>query len=146
MSNRCGGCGKMASLELEEPEVEQIEIDEAGAVSGTVRVYLTSACCGEEMKERSFDFEDEDEEVGRHVHDHQEAGEEYELTVEEEAVEATDRYQTTDRNGKQIKSYRYMRHYYGFRLEYAVGCSCGWTAAGEVDDEEQASGFDELNW
>jgi len=51
----CPSCHKFPSFDIAEPEVE-IEV-ENGIVTGTVRLFLTTACCAEEAKETTFDVE-----------------------------------------------------------------------------------------
>ena len=65
--------------------------------------------------------------------------------VEDEgSAEGTSRTQDKDRNGKPIKSSRYMKTFYGFSLEGTVRCrGCGEIIEFSMDGEEQASGFDE---
>lgn len=52
----CPSCNKFAAYNTDnEPEIElQCE---AGQVTGTVRIWLTSECCGDELKETNFDVE-----------------------------------------------------------------------------------------
>jgi hypothetical protein len=58
--------------------------------------------------------------------------------------EGTSRTQDKDRNGKQIKSSRYMRTFYGFTLEPEIKCcKCGEVFSVTLEGEEQASGFNE---
>ena len=59
-------------------------------------------------------------------------------------TEATDRYQTTDKRGKPIKSSRYMKHFYGAHITMNVTCSlCDESIPVELDVEAQASSFEE---
>lgn len=56
-----------------------------------------------------------------------------------------DRYEDKDRNGKPIKSARYMKHFYGANLSATCKCGrCGEEFSFETTLEEQASGFNEL--
>ena len=56
---RCNDCNKFVSFDdSTEPEAE-IEIDEDGQISGTVRIVLTCAECGTELKESNFDVSEE---------------------------------------------------------------------------------------
>jgi hypothetical protein len=59
--------------------------------------------------------------------------------------EAESRTETKDRNGKPIKSARYMKTFYGFRSEPCVKCRCcGESIPLTMKGEEQASAFNEL--
>jgi hypothetical protein len=68
----------------------------------------------------------------------------YSLEVE---AENTDRTQTKDRHGKPILRSRYMKTFYGVSVKYTVTCDdCSDVVAeGTIEDEAQASSFDELN-
>lgn len=69
-----------------------------------------------------------------------------EFTMENEPdAEGFDRYQDKDRNGKAIKSARYMKHFYGATLSSTCKCGrCGEEFSFTTTLEEQASGFNEL--
>lgn len=146
MPAQCPGCNKFPSLETEEPEVQSVDIDnETGEVTAEIRVYRTSACCGEEMKETTFSAEiTAPEELAEHIHDHQEAGEEYSLSVEEDTIESTEEMQTKDRKGKPIKSFRYMKTLIGYSATFTVSCDCGFDCTVESADAVAASEFEEL--
>lgn len=64
----CPSCNKFASLEMGEVEVESLEVEHESPekndspvhtyiVTGQVRIVRTSVCCGDEMKEATFDLE-----------------------------------------------------------------------------------------
>lgn len=54
---RCPDCNKFVSYDdSTEPEVDA-DVDETGHVTGTVRVVLTCAECGAELREASFDLD-----------------------------------------------------------------------------------------
>jgi hypothetical protein len=146
--SQCPSCNKFASLETEEPEVQSIEVDQDGRVTGSIRVFRTSSCCGDEMKEYVFDINaDPTDEIDTHLEMHEQTGTEYELSVEEGSVESTERSQTTDRKGNKITNPRYMKTLIGFIATLDVSCSCdqAFTATVEVSDEVAASDFEELN-
>lgn len=153
MSNICPGCNKFAGLELEEPELEDIAVDQdSGQVNLSVRVYLTSTCCGEEMKDYWFednvDVDDADD-LEAHIEDHKAAGEEYTLEADAE-LEGTERTQTEAYNRKthkmvKITNPRYAKTYRGYSAKITVTCSCGEEFEGEFDNDEPASSFEELN-
>ena len=141
MSNRCPDCSKFVSLEAQEPEVDSSDVD-GDTVTGTVRLILTCAECGTEMKEANLDFEI--------PIDHECEGETDEtiaqvFEIEDTQADSTERYQDTDKKGKRIPS-RYQKHFYGADITVTVkceGCGDAFTLTDTV--EEQASGFDELN-
>lgn len=120
---RCPSCNKFATqtIDQDEPEVD-LSVDEAGNVTGTVRIVVHSECCGDELKEANFDVDvqyDGDEHI---LAEH--TGEGHDLEVEVTNIEATDDYQRTDRRGKPIRNPRYMKHLYGYTLSAKVTCSC----------------------
>jgi len=146
MSNRCPDCGIFVSLEQADPEVDSLEIDDGGHITGEVRIVLACAECGTEMKETTIQIDTEpSQELADHIQSHKDAGDEYILFIEDSGVEATDRMQTVDRHGKPIKNYRYMRHFYGFTLTVTVTCGCDSEFEIELEDDEQASAFEDLN-
>lgn len=54
---RCPDCNKFVSYDdSNEPEADDADIDAEGHVTGTVRVYLTCAECGTDLKEANFDL------------------------------------------------------------------------------------------
>ena len=57
MPTPCPGCNKFPSVEPDEIEVEDLEINEDGVVTGSAHLVLKSECCGEEMKEYTFEME-----------------------------------------------------------------------------------------
>jgi hypothetical protein len=140
MMARCPGCNKFPSLETQDPEVE---LDVLGtAVVGTVRLVCASVCCGEELKEATFNIEDEIDAtlLEGHVGEDGELLEDHELEVEEESSEATERVAGKGRGAKMFR---------GVVVRYSVRCSCQESGAkslhdGEHSDEIQASCMDEL--
>lgn len=145
---RCPGCDKFASLESADPEVEiQISQDKNGAmVSATVRIVRTSECCGEEMKEATFEPSAEIAAELLKDHFNPETGEplteDCELEIDDgEDAENTER---TEGKGRGLKSF------YGFQLHWSVKCGCGrddgkTLAEGTFTDDIQASHMDELS-
>ena len=140
MANICPGCNKFASLETQDPEVDDLEVDAGGHVTCSVRLVRVSECCGEEMKETTFDLENDavfaaPDGMPPIVHE----GDGHELSVEETASEVTERS-----DGKPGTPSRYRKTYHGVRVEATVTCACGATADVELSDELQASAFDDL--
>jgi hypothetical protein len=131
MGNRCPSCNKMASLETEAEEPEGLEYDPgSGLVTGTIRVVRKSECCGEELREATFDIEAE---VG--VDEDSKDGDEYEVEVGS--------YEETESGGG-----RYAANKVGFSLDGKVvrrrdGKE---TEIGTFDaaDAMNASAYDEL--
>jgi hypothetical protein len=56
MANRCPGCNKFPAYQAEDPEVETLEVDDEGNVTGTVHLTVVSECCNETMREASLDI------------------------------------------------------------------------------------------
>jgi hypothetical protein len=144
MSNRCPDCMKFVMLQQETPEVQDVSVDSDGNVTVNVRVYLTCGDCGTEMKEYNFSGDADADGASDHAIEHRYSDEDYEFSVDWDEPDATDRYQTHDRHGKPIKNFRYQKHYYGYSLTGKVTCSCGATFDFSLDEDEQASAFDEL--
>lgn len=145
MPAQCPGCNHFASLETQDPEVNSLDIDETGRVTGEIRLARSSACCGEEMKEATFDIDiDPPDDLAEHIHDHEEAKEEFTLSVDENEAEVTEELETTDRKGKPIKSVRYMKTRIGFKATFSVSCDCGWDTTVEAEDFTYASAFEEI--
>jgi hypothetical protein len=141
---RCPDCSKFVSFDTEtEPEVDSENIDDDGSVSCSVRIVNNCADCGTELTEAVFEMEgnlDSDEWLAEHQ------GEGHQLEVEVESAERSDRAVTKDRNGKPIKSARYMKTMYGAEVILAVKCSCGAECEDKIvlQDEIQSSYMDEL--
>lgn len=122
---RCPNCNKFVSLELGEPELQDISYDR-GVVTISVRIVRTCADCGEELKEAILDME------------HQcEIPEEYQsadLGVEEDGIESTE-----EGGG------RYKKSYFGAIVTFKVTTDDGKEVyTGETSDSVAASYMDEL--
>jgi hypothetical protein len=170
---KCPSCNKFAALDSSaEPEVNldvesELDIQEGegpeserpsnvnkatATVSGNVRIVLTSECCGDEMKETTFDVD---------VSCELERAEGCECELTELSVEAS--AETTDRQesskpktyvrgpkkGQTVQvpiPYRFQKRFYGASLEITVSCTCGNTKETvSWADECQASHMDEMN-
>lgn len=174
---RCPSCSKFPAfdtssepeVELDDPSVELEEKDKTkgtAQVNGTVRIVLTSECCGEECKETTFDVDISDVAVqkvpaksnknpdGCTCSEDDWADS---ITAEATSSEITDRSETSKaktykvgpKKGQTVQvpiPYRYQRRYYGAEAHIELTCACGKTV-GEADwqDEVQASGMEELN-
>lgn len=141
---RCNDCNKFVSFDTEsDPEID-LAVDNSGHVTGTVRIVNTCQDCGSELKETTFDV-DVDVDAGEEITKHRKKkGDHKELSVDTDSGSRTERTQNKDRNGKPIKSYRYMKHFYGAEMTITVTCTCGETFEASWADEIQASGMDEL--
>lgn len=162
----CPSCNKFATYDTStDPEVEVDYSDEH--VTGTVRIVLTSECCGDELKEFAFDIdEDFSEELSAAVRSELGLGEsddvdlsEWDVSVDADGEEVTanqERYRAkTLKNGavKQVPiPSRYARTFYGFSLTLTVtavldagnGQTFKVAVTRDVSDEVQASSMDEL--
>lgn len=139
-------------MSYDEPqcEVGSIEID-GETVRASVTVQLNCQECGDTLKDAEIEAETEIEheckpEAERDPEwkpDFKEGGDQYEVENDGEP-EGTNRMETKDRNGKPIKSSRYMKSFYGFTLESEIKCrKCGEVFSVTLEGEEQASGFNE---
>ena len=54
---RCPDCNKFMSTNFEDPEIEEMEIDDEGYVSGSVRFVLACEECGTELREAHSDID-----------------------------------------------------------------------------------------
>lgn len=169
----CPSCNKFAAFDTSgDPEVE-LEIDrvenegagddedaESGLdtatdvrlyVTGTVRICLTSECCGDEMKESTFDVEEELElnRADGCTCDFADC----EISTSESLSDRSESEKVTiakrgPNKGKEVRKpipYRYQKRFYGADVTIEVSCSCGKsTASCDWSDETPASGMDEL--
>jgi len=134
---RCNDCNKFVSFDSDvEPE---ISVDVSGTiVSGDARIVNNCADCGTELKECSFDINEEIPGADAHECDG-------ELSVEVEGAGRTDRMEDKTRTGKPIKHSRYMKHLYGAEATFKVVCDkCEFEAEIPWSDETPGSAMDEL--
>jgi len=141
MGKQCPGCNKLAGLETDEDPDVEISLD-GTTVSANMRLVRRSTCCSEDMKEASFEPEEEIDpaEFEGHVDEDGEALDGHELDVEEHGIEVTER---SEGKGRGLKTF------YGVKVDYEIHCSCqkpGDKAlyTGSLSDECQASHMDEL--
>jgi len=137
---RCPDCNKFVGYDEADPEVNSLEVDDEGQVSAEVRIVNCCQDCGNELKEANFQFEtDHADDVKEHV------GEGHGLEIEEESCERTSR-SGNFKNGVFIPGGgRYAKTFYGVSLGYAIKCECEkLDLHGTLEDEEQASGMEEL--
>jgi hypothetical protein len=129
---RCSSCNKFVSFDEQDPEVNDLEVDESGHVTVSVRIVNACADCGQELTEFTFELEG-DVELEKPEGDH-----EHELEVEEVSCERTQR-----QDGKAGTPSRYRRNFYGAELVAQVTCSCGFEHEVTLQDDVQGSGMDE---
>lgn len=127
---RCPDCNKFVGIEMAEPELE-LEVDNDGLVTGTVRMVQTCADCGSELAEASMDVE-----VQVELTHAEGCKKESGLEVEDESAENDDRYEGKGRGRK---------HFYVASVTGNVKCGdCEAVAHLETSVEEQASSFESL--
>lgn len=111
----CPSCNKFCGLELQDPELNGYEVEKKGEgeigailnIQGSIRIVRNSECCGEEIKEGNFDFDDEFEVDGH-------KGEGHEFEIDEGDLEPI------EEGGS-----RYKKSYYGVTWMPEITCSCG---------------------
>lgn len=157
----CPSCRHFASQELGEPECD-LDV-EAGLVTGSCRIVVVSSCCGDELKESTFDVEiDLAEDFEKAIRKAKQLSaadsvelEEWQFEITSQETENTERWQATKtltkRDGTRIEKpipARYQRHFYGAEVKVTVTATDEYGTAVSVDgqwqDEIQASGLDEL--
>lgn len=121
---KCPSCNKFCGLEMQDPEVQQMDVEskiDDGKVflniTGDIRIVRNSECCGDEIKESSFNFEEEFEIKG-----HLEG--EHEFSIDEGDINPTE-----DGGG------RYKKSYYGVEWMPEITCSCGQPVELTEDDK-----------
>lgn len=153
---RCPSCNKFSGLEGADPEADDLEFNlDSLSITGTVRVYQTTACCGEEAREMTFDLEVEvDEAEVAKVSDGDGpnlADERIEWSVEIDGLETTEREERQQRRGRSVKER--MVGYRGVLTlsakvpeEYRQHTKDGWMviAVCDVNDDAPLSDFDDL--
>lgn len=141
---RCPDCEKMVSYGDPEMEVLSEEVDENGSVSVTIRMALTCADCGIELKDNEFELSTGVEHECSPKEGEKEE-KEFEFELELDDPEFIEDYQPkTDKKGK-LTPKRYQKHFYGVTIMGRVTCNrCGEELPIEMSDECQASGFNEL--
>jgi hypothetical protein len=109
----------------------------------SVTVQLNCQDCGTTLKDAEIESETEIEHDCEGKEKIEDGDEQFEVENEGDP-EGSSRTQTKDRHGKQIKSHRYMRTFYGFTLESDIKCrKCDEVFQVKLEGEEQASGFNE---
>lgn len=145
---RCPECNKFASYDdSTDPEVDSLDVDQDGNITGSVRIVLTCAEDSTELKEATFDLDAHVSDTFAEAH----KGEGHELSVDDDGFSLSSRQETESRRTKKdgtvvVKPipFRYRRTYYGFDGDVTVTCECGATESVHVADEIPAGAMDEL--
>jgi hypothetical protein len=137
---QCPSCQKFAGLELQDPEVNEVSLDEESqTVSVEVRIVRNSECCGDEMKEYTFNT---DQELPADLVAKMEA-------IKKEHPDAEFDAQEGGVDQLEEGGHRYKKSYYGYTLTADINSIVdGKTqtiGSVEVTDKIEASGMDELN-
>lgn len=135
-------------MSYDEPqcEVGSVELD-GDTVRANVTVQLNCQDCGGTLKDAEIEAESEIEHQckpeSKPSPDYKKGDDQYEVESDGYA-EGTNYMEDKDRHGKQIKSSRYMKTFYGFTLESDIKClKCGEVFSVTLEGEEQASAFNE---
>lgn len=151
---RCPDCNKFVGNDTSaDPEVNDLEVDSEGRVTGSVRIVTACDQCGTELAEATFDIDlDFSEALAEHL-DESDKDVQHDLEVSSDDGTRTDRRQTHTPKGKMIKP-RYQKQFYGAEVEVTVTCGCRtgkpgtkdapWSCTMSWSDETQASGMDQL--
>lgn len=125
---RCENCSKFVSLELQDPEIEDLELHDDGSLTGEVRIVRNCAECGSEMKEARF-----------------------EVNVPAPAVThkpdctTKDLHADAELSSLEEGGGRYKKSYFGAEGELRVTCStCDAQASVKWSDKIDASSMDEV--
>jgi hypothetical protein len=136
---RCPDCNKFVAFDEADPEVDSLEISEDGTVTAEVRIVNNCADCGSELKEATFQLEEQVDIPEGH------SGEGHQLEIEEAGAERTQRSGYYKKGEFVSAGGRYAKTYYGASVSYEITCECGaLEISGTLEDDVQASGMDEL--
>ena len=143
---RCSDCNKFVSYG--DPEIESNISLNGDRIEGSIRVALTCAECGGELKENEFevdiDLDNQPHECEGYHPPLKEWEDRFELDDDPE-TETIDYFQSTDRRGKPIKSARYQKHMIGVKATFSITCNrCKKSFTVEESYEEQASAYTEI--
>jgi BRCT domain type II-containing protein len=153
MGNRCPDCNKFVGLETGDPEAEEPEVSD-GDITASVRVVLNCADCGTEMKEWNAELSGTiSQEAEEHLDCNNITDVEHEVSAEWESDPTVEDEYRSRRPNKPKKDgtvrptpFRYQTHYYQISGSVCLTCSCGVDlGTSDLEDEIEASGFDELN-
>lgn len=161
---KCPSCNKFAAQSADnEPEMDDLDLnvsydakkpEENGVqITGSVRIVVSSECCGDELKEATFEV---DIDLTDDCKDHMGPG--HDLSIRDQSASMLDEYESTKtktlKSGKVVTRHippRYQTHYYGVDVEVDVVCTCDegkgeerFKAHGAFSDKIPAGGMDEL--
>ena len=135
---RCSDCNKFVSFDEQDPEIEDISVDDEGSVQANVRIVNACDQCGAELKEATLDMETDDpcDAYRLHLEDVKGEAKDHKLEVEETSSSRTQR---SEGKGRGTKTF------YGATIDYKVTCGCGkFEHEGTMEDDTQASSMDEM--
>lgn len=135
---RCPDCSKFASMEMQDPEVNDLTVEHVGPaanpkdgemfnVRAEVRIVRACADCGTELKEATLEMADE-------IAVKLPKG----LTAEDVEVEEDSVEQIEEGGG------RYAKSYFGATVHYKLIGAGKTLEEGELTDKIAASGMDEM--
>jgi len=131
---RCSECKKFVSLDENEPEVNDVDIDEEGHITATVRIVNVCAECGEELTEAELVIESD---FDLTTIEHTKECTAPEITIDEGVCERITRSEGKGRAAKK---------FYGAMLTCKVYCTyCEASQDVEIQDDIQASAMETLS-
>ena len=143
---RCPDCNKFVGMDdSNEPEVEDVDVDDEGCVTAEVRIANCCSECGTELKEAQFSLEGQVPlaTFRGHVCPDEKPEEGVEASESMPLLEADE--ETSERTSRTEGKGRGTRTYYGVDIVVRVKCGCGEKSEYvKMSDEVQASGMDEL--
>lgn len=141
---KCPSCNKFAALEMQDPEVNSVELEltegengivENATVSVEVRILRNSECCGDEMKEYTFNTDaDVSDEIVEKMNEIRKTDPEAGFEAEEDGCDSTEE-----------GGHRYKKSFYGYTLTVKIVHGDQQLGTMEVTENVQASSMDELN-
>jgi hypothetical protein len=143
---RCPNCQKFVSLEMQEPEVSDLNVTYTGdvayaktfSITGSVRIVRTCADCGQELKDATLDIE-HDGALGENVsHTPEDLKRWVEKDLSDATVEADDVSSIEESGGRYAKSFFGARVAMNIRLGDETVASVAWS------DKIAASAMDEM--
>ena len=96
-------------MELQEPEIESLDIDDDGEITANLHIARNCAECGTTLKEATLELEGTPKEFADHDHRLENGG--HGFYAEEKSIET-------------IEEIRRKKSYFGARIVVEVSCSC----------------------
>lgn len=127
---RCSSCNKFVSSETNEPEVNTLEVDNEGVVTGNVRVVDVCQECSTELREANLDVGT----VVLGVEEHMKEFPDHEISVDADLSPS----ERTEGKGMRVRTF------HGAEGMITVTCSCGAVFTVEWGDDCQVSAMDQL--